>query len=114
MELAGEPGWSPLPERMEQLRRGVAAPELHLAPPAPDAEQAAALMERLEQASRELAALPETRSTATTGRAARNQARHALREAWRLGIEHHVQLDVLSRSGLLAYDIRSRASTSSR
>ncbi|WP_234335711.1 hypothetical protein [Streptomyces sp. NRRL S-1022] len=35
-ELAGTEGWSPLPERMAQLRRG-AAPELHLVPPRPDA-----------------------------------------------------------------------------
>ncbi|MFH8476266.1 hypothetical protein [Streptomyces sp. NPDC018000] len=40
----------------------------------------------------------------TTGRAARDEARHVLREAWRLGIEHQVQLDVLAASGLLAYD----------
>lgn len=103
-ELAGTEGWSPLPERMEQLRRGVAAPELHLVPPRPDAEKAAELMDRLEKASRRLAALPDARATATTGRAARDEARHVLREAWRLGIEHQVQLDVLSASGLLAYD----------
>ncbi|SEE59475.1 hypothetical protein SAMN04490357_7698 [Streptomyces misionensis] len=103
-ELAGTEGWSPLPERMEQLRRGVAAPELHLVPPRPDAEKAAELMGRLEKAGRQLAALPDARATATTGRAARDEARYVLREAWRLGIEHQVQLDVLSASGLLAYD----------
>lgn len=103
-ELGGTEGWSPLPERMEQLRRGVAAPELHLVPPRPDAEKAAALMRQLENAGRQLAALPDARSTATAGRAARDGAREALREAWRLGIEHQVQLDVLSASGLLAYD----------
>ena len=103
-ELAGTEGWSPLPERMEQLRRGVAAPELHLVPPRPDAEKAAELMDRLEKAGRQFAALPDARATATTGRAARDEARHVLREAWRLGIEHQMQLDVLSASGLLAYD----------
>lgn len=103
-ELAGSQGWTPLPERMEQLRRGVAAPELILVPPRPDAEKAAEFMDRLEKAGRQLAALPDARSTATTGRAARDEARHILREAWRLGIEHQVQLDVLEDSGLLAYD----------
>ncbi|MFE7268885.1 hypothetical protein ACFU9B_44550 [Streptomyces sp. NPDC057592] len=44
---------------MEQLRRGVAAPELHLVPPRPDAESAAALKDRLEEAGRQLAALPD-------------------------------------------------------
>ncbi|MFE4056703.1 hypothetical protein ACFXP3_10465 [Streptomyces sp. NPDC059096] len=103
-ELAGTEDWSPLPERMEQLRRGVAAPELHLVPPRPDGEKAADFMNRLEQAGRRLAALPDARAAATTGRAARDEARHVLREAWRLGVEHQVQLDVLADSGLLAYD----------
>lgn len=103
-ELAGTEGWEPLPERMEQLRRGVTAPELILVPPRPDAEKAAEFMDRLEKAGRQLAALPDARSTATTGRAARDEARHVLREAWRLGVEHQVQLDVLGGSGLLAYD----------
>lgn len=103
-ELVGTEGWTPLPERMEQLRRGVVAPEARFAPQRPDAERAVDLMDRLEQAGRRLAALPDARATATTGRAARDQARRALREAWRLGIEHQVQLGVLARSGLLAYD----------
>ncbi|MFH8620172.1 hypothetical protein ACH4E8_34530 [Streptomyces sp. NPDC017979] len=103
IELGGTEGWSPLPERMEQLRRGVAAPELHLVPPRPDAEKAAVLMGRLEDAGRQLAALPDARATATTGRRARDEARGTLREAWRLGVEHQVQLDVLGASGLLAY-----------
>lgn len=104
VELGGTEGWSPLPERMEQLRRGVAAPELHLVPPRPDAELAAIYMGKLEQAGRQLAALPDAKATATTGRAARDEARRILREAWRQGIEHQVQLDVLAASGLLAYD----------
>lgn len=103
-ELGGTEGWAPLPTRMEQLRRGVAAPELILVPPRPDAEKAAEFMSRLEKAGRQLAALPDARATATTGRAARDEARHVLREAWRLGVEHQVQLDALSGSGLLAYD----------
>ncbi|MEF2530027.1 hypothetical protein [Streptomyces sp. CS62] len=104
MDLAGTLGWSPLPVRMEQLRRGVAAPELHLVPPAPDAERAAELMDRLEKAARQLAALTDAREAATTGRAARDKARHVLREAWRQGIEHQVQLAALSAGGLLAVD----------
>jgi integrase len=105
IDLAGTEGWSPLPERMEQLRRGVAAPEVHLVPPTPDAEQAAEFMERLEKAGRKLAALPDARSTATTGRAARDEARNVLREAWRLGVEHRVQLAALSACGLPALDV---------
>jgi hypothetical protein len=103
-ELAGTEGWSPLPERMEQLRRGVAAPEAYRVPPLLDAEKAAVLMGRLEKAGRQLAALPDARAIATTGRVARDEARHVLREAWRLGVEHQVQLDVLEASSLLAYD----------
>ncbi|MEV5598937.1 hypothetical protein [Streptomyces sp. NPDC052496] len=104
-ELAGEPGWTPLPERMEQLRRGVAAPELYLVPPRPDAEKAAAYMERLEKAGRQLAALPDAEAIATTGRAARDEARHVLREAWRMGVEHQVQLAALADAGLHALDL---------
>ncbi|WP_329564587.1 hypothetical protein OG711_38885 (plasmid) [Streptomyces uncialis] len=103
-ELGGTEGWEPLPVRMEQLRRGVDAPKFHLAPPRPDAEHAAEFMGRLAQEGRRLAALPDARATATTGRAARDVARHVLGEAWRLGVDHRVQLDVLSASGLLAYD----------
>ncbi|MGX1710701.1 hypothetical protein ACWIFI_15395 [Streptomyces albidoflavus] len=104
IELAGTEEWQPLPERMEQLRRGVARPEVLLYPPHPDAERAAELMESLSGAGRQLAALPDSASIATTGRAARDEARESLREAWRLGVEHQVQLDVLADAGLLAYD----------
>ncbi|MEK8175030.1 hypothetical protein NKH77_56005 [Streptomyces sp. M19] len=72
-ELAGTEGWAPLPERMEQLRRGVAAPETYVVPSWPEAEVAAGLMDRLEAAGRRLAALPDARSAATTGRAARTR-----------------------------------------
>lgn len=105
VDLAGTEGWSPLPVRMEQLRRGVAEPELHLVPPAPDAERAALYMGWLDKAGRQLAALPDAESVATAGREARDRARHALREAWREGIEHRVQLEVLGASGLFALDI---------
>ncbi|MFI7020164.1 hypothetical protein [Streptomyces sp. NPDC050164] len=105
IDLAGTEGWEPLPVRMEQLRRGVAEPELHLVPPTPDAERAARFMADLEEAGRRLAALPDAESVPTVGRDARRLARYALREAWREGIEHRVQLDVLGASGLFALDI---------
>ncbi|GGZ82924.1 hypothetical protein GCM10010328_66640 [Streptomyces rubiginosohelvolus] len=105
LRLGGTEDWEPLPVRMEQLRRGVAAPELHLVPPAPDAERAAEYMGLLEKAGAKLAALPDAESVATAGRAARQQARHALREAWREGVEHHVQLAALGASGLFALDV---------
>ncbi|MFB8314729.1 hypothetical protein ACFC5T_40425 [Streptomyces sp. NPDC055961] len=105
IDLAGVEGWEPLPVRMEQLRRGVAAPELHLVPPAPDAERAASLMTLLEEMGAQLAALPDGTAVATAGRRARERARHALREAWREGIEHRVQLAALGASGLSAMDI---------
>lgn len=105
IDLAGTEGWEPLPVRMEQLRRGVAAPELHLVPPTPDAERAARFMADLEEAGGRLAALPDAESVPTVGRDARRLARYALREAWREGIEHRVQLDVLGASGLFALDI---------
>ncbi|WP_415962042.1 hypothetical protein [Streptomyces sp. 021-4] len=105
IDLAGTEGWEPLPVRMEQLRRGVAEPELHLIPPSPDAERAARLMSALEKAGRRLAALPDNETVATAGRADRRQARELLREAWREGIEHRVQLAALDSSGLFALDI---------
>ncbi|MGW1226584.1 tyrosine-type recombinase/integrase [Streptomyces sp. NPDC002530] len=105
LDLAGTEDWDPLPVRMEQLRRGVAAPELHLVPPAPDAERAARLMGALEEAGRRLAALPDGREAATVGRKDREQARELLREAWREGIEHRVQLEALGAAGLFALDI---------
>ncbi|WP_431776516.1 hypothetical protein [Streptomyces cucumeris] len=105
VDLAGTEDWEPLPVRMEQLRRGVAAPELHLVPPAPDAERAARLMSVLEEVGRRLAALPDGTAVATAGRRDRSQARELLREAWREGIEHRVQLSALGASGLFALDI---------
>ncbi|WP_404962419.1 hypothetical protein [Streptomyces sp. 147326] len=48
VSLARTPGWSPLPVRTDQLCRGVAAPGLHFVPPAPDAERAAKVMDRLQ------------------------------------------------------------------
>ncbi|GAA3808168.1 hypothetical protein ACFQ0G_53585 [Streptomyces chiangmaiensis] len=105
VDLAGTEGWEPLPVRMEQLRRGVAEPGELIVPQASDTERAAELMERLEVAGRQLAALPDAASPATTGRQAHDEARHVLREAWRIGIEHRVQLAALGHSGLAAVEI---------
>ncbi|WP_212913791.1 hypothetical protein [Streptomyces sp. TS71-3] len=126
-QLAGEPDWDPLPERMEQLRRGVTFPGSRTAPP-PDGERAAALRHRLEQAGRRLAALPAVtddsadppapgtvtravaaavpgaRDAGATDRAARVEARRVLREAWRLGADHRAQLASLGSAGLPALD----------
>lgn len=105
VDLASEIGWSPLPERMEQLRRGV-NPDIVLFPPAtPDAERAVRLLEAVETAGRDLAALPTAEDGATIGMQARIAAREAGREAWRLGIEHQVQLAALSTAGLAALDV---------
>ncbi|AVI00046.1 hypothetical protein C5L38_33745 (plasmid) [Streptomyces sp. WAC00288] len=105
IDLMGTESWEPLPVRMEQLRRGVAAPELHLVPPVPDAERAARTMSVLKEVGRRLAALPDAAAVATTGRRDRRQSRELLREAWRQGIEHRVQLAALQSGGLLALDI---------
>ncbi|MFJ9703508.1 site-specific integrase [Streptomyces fradiae] len=74
---------TPVSVEVYPLRRGVAAPELHLVPPAPDAERAARFMAHLERAGRQLAALPDAESAPTADRDARRLARYALREAWR-------------------------------
>lgn len=105
LDLGGTEGWSPLPVRMEQLRRGVAEPELQLVPPSPDAERAARFMTVMEEVGRRLAALPDSEAVATAGRKDRAQARELLREAWREGIEHRVQLGALAASGLFALDV---------
>ncbi|MFF3843442.1 hypothetical protein [Streptomyces sp. NPDC001930] len=105
VDLAGSEGWEPLPVRMEQLRRGVAAPEIHLVPSVPDAERAARYMTVLGEVGRRLAALPDGTAVATTGRRDHKQARELLRSAWREGIEHRVQLAALQSGGLLALDI---------
>ncbi|WKK27807.1 hypothetical protein QZH56_37095 (plasmid) [Streptomyces olivoreticuli] len=57
IDLGGEVGWSPLPERMEQLRRGVKPAVVLVAPPVPDAEKAARLLHAVEVAGRDLAGL---------------------------------------------------------
>ncbi|MFI1798987.1 hypothetical protein ACH427_16800 [Streptomyces sp. NPDC020379] len=105
VDLGGEVGWSPLPERMEQLRRGVKPGVVLVAPPAPDAERAARLLHAVEVAGRDLAGLPSAQDDATTGLQMRVAAREAGREAWRHGIEHRVQLAALSTATLPALDV---------
>jgi hypothetical protein len=70
-------------------------------------------MERLEKAGRQPAALPTAQDTAAIGRAARDEARHVLREAWRQRIEHQVQLTTLGGSGLAALDNPGRGGSRS-
>lgn len=100
MQLAGEPGWEPLPTRMEQLRRGV-EPRAQAAPQQPDVEQAADLLDVVAAAGCDLAAArAEDGEGSTAELAARVTARTACREAWAAGIEHQVQLGALTEAGL--------------
>ena len=99
IELTGHPDWTPLPTRMEQLRRGV-TPQAVPAPAVPDAERAAGLLEDVTRTGTQLAAPRETGEGATAELAARVAVRRAVREAWAEGIEHYVQLGVLADAGL--------------
>jgi hypothetical protein len=98
--LAGEPGWEPLPTRMEQLRRGV-EPDGRVAPQQPDAERAAALLDDVARTGAALAAARDQGEEGSTDElAARVPVRQAVRAAWAEGIEHRVQLGVLAEAGL--------------
>ncbi|MFD5589327.1 hypothetical protein ACFWII_36760 [Streptomyces sp. NPDC127063] len=98
--MAGQPSWSPLPTRMEQLRRGV-SPKASPAPMQPDAERAAALLEDVARKGEELAAARRPGEPGgTVSLEARGAVRKAVREAWAEGIEHAVQLSVLADAGL--------------
>jgi integrase len=100
IELAAEPSWTPLPTRMEQLRRGV-GPTAVQAPREVDAERAAELLETVARRAAELAAARSGGEEGTTAEpAARVAVRQAVREAWAQGIEHQVQLGVLADAGL--------------
>ncbi len=100
IELAGQPSWSPLPTRMEQLRRGV-TPQAAPAPRQPDAERAAKLLETVAKRAAELAAARSGGEEGSTAElAARVAVRQAVREAWAEGIEHRLQLGVLVDAGL--------------
>ncbi|MFE0453047.1 hypothetical protein ACFW2D_17535 [Streptomyces sp. NPDC058914] len=99
-EMAGEPSWTPLPTRMEQLRRGV-RPKASPAPWYPDAERAAQLLDDVAARGRELAkARRSDEPGTTTEHEARLACRKAVREAWAEGIEHVVQLSTLVEAGL--------------
>jgi integrase len=99
IEMAGQPSWSPLPTRMEQLRRGV-TPKASPAPLRPDAERAADLLEEVAERGAELAALRSGEPDTTAELEARVAVRKAVREAWAEGIEHALQLSVLADAGL--------------
>ncbi|MFG2999087.1 hypothetical protein [Streptomyces sp. NPDC048340] len=97
--MAGEPGWEPLPTRMERLRRGV-VPEATAAPMQPDAEKAAALLDLVATRAAALSALRIGQEGTAGERAARVALRQAVRDAWAEGVEHGVQLAVLADAGL--------------
>lgn len=97
--MAGEPGWEPLPTRMEQLRRGV-TPEATTASVHPDAERSAALLDLVAARAATLSVLRAAENGSAGERAARAALRQAVRAAWAEGIEHGVQLAVLADAGL--------------
>ncbi|MEV8544482.1 hypothetical protein [Streptomyces sp. NPDC051572] len=104
-QQAGGDGWEPLPDRMEQLRRGVAEPAQFIVPQTPGSEQAARLLGRLEAAGRQLAALSGAACLTATDRRAYDEACLVLREAWRIRVEHRAQLAALSKSGLTILEV---------
>lgn len=99
-QMAGEPGWVPLPTRMEQLRRGV-RPKTSAAPRQPDAERAVVLLDDVAARGRALAEVRRSGEPDTTEELeARVFCRKALRAAWAEGIEHAIQLTALVEAGL--------------
>ncbi|MEU3189473.1 hypothetical protein ABZ686_02260, partial [Streptomyces sp. NPDC006992] len=99
-QFGGEPGWEPLPTRMEQLRRGV-EPVAEYAPHRPDAERAPLLTDDLTAAGAALAAARrDGEEDSTAELEARVAARQALRAAWAEGLEHTGLVDVLTQAGL--------------
>ncbi|MFB7053558.1 hypothetical protein ACFCXT_10655 [Streptomyces vinaceus] len=97
--MAGEPGWEPLPTRMEQLRRGV-DPEAVGAPMRPHPGKYAELLDLVSERAAALSALRGAREGDSVERAARRALREAVRGAWGEGVEHEVQLAVLAAAGL--------------
>ncbi|MBC3844729.1 hypothetical protein GXW82_44555 [Streptacidiphilus sp. 4-A2] len=101
--LAGEPGWTPLPGRMEQLRRGVDPVRFQdprRPPRYPDAERAAQLLDRLTDGARRLAAALDQADADAPVRRCRRQVRTWLDDAWFEGIEHRSVLRALHAGGL--------------
>jgi hypothetical protein len=100
VEFAGQPSWTPLPTRMEQLRRGV-TPKAGRAERQVDAERAVGLLDAVTATGKALAAARADGGEGSTAElAARVAVRQAVREAWAEGIEHRVQLGVLADAGL--------------
>lgn len=109
LALQGEPGWTPLPDRMDQLRRGV-QPAGFLAPSAPplqpDAERAVELLDHLAEHGRALAAvLAQADVDGTALRRCRRHVRRALDWVWFEGIEHRSALRTLNEAGLYGSDL---------
>lgn len=98
VQLGGEPGWEPLPTRMEQLRRGV-DPRSTPAPP-PDVERAPPLLDQLAASAAALATAQIEGEGFTAELEARVAARQALHAAWAEGLEHTVLLATLNEAGL--------------
>jgi len=104
-QLAGEPGWTPLPARMDQLRRGV-QPTGFLAPSEPplypDAERAVELLDRLAEHARALAAvLAQADADGNELRACRRRLRSCQDWVWFEGIDHRTTLRTLQEAGLM-------------
>jgi integrase len=99
-QMVGEPSWTPLPTRMEQLRRGV-IPKASPAPRQPDAEQAVILLDDIAECGRVLAQVRRSGEPDSTAELeARLACRKAAQAAWAEGIEHVVQLSALAEAGL--------------
>jgi integrase len=98
-QLGGEPGWEPLPTRMEQLRRGV-EPTAVRAPAEPDAERAPELLDAVADRAADLAAAREAEEGSTAELEARVAVRAAMRTAWAEGLPHQAQLAELADVGL--------------
>jgi integrase len=101
--LNGEPGWTPLPARMEQLRRGVTPARFQdprRPPRHPDAERAALLLDRLTDWGRQFAAALNQDDADGQVRRCRTQLRVWLDDSWFEGIDHRAMLRALDTGGL--------------
>ncbi|MFF3256438.1 hypothetical protein ACFYWP_36900 [Actinacidiphila glaucinigra] len=99
VEMAGEPSWTPLPTRLEQVRRGV-QPKVRPAPMRPDAERAVVLLDEVAKRGAELVAQRSGALGTTAEREARVAVRKAICEAWAEGVDHALQLAILADEGL--------------
>jgi integrase len=112
--LADEPGWNPLPERMEQLRRGVTPvpfDERHQPPREPDLRAAAMLTGALRELGAELASAlrhgDEDREEGEATRVQRTQraVRSLVDRLWLQGVGHDVVLSTMHDAGLHGPDL---------